>query len=516
MATESVPSSAPGTVILEMKGITKRFPGVTALRKVDFQLRAGEVHVLLGENGAGKSTLIKILTGAYQDFEGEIVLFGKGTRINSPEHAIELGIRAVYQEFNLIPQLDAGRNIFLGEPPRTPVLRLIDHKQIYRRSTEYFKTLGVKIDPRVPVRRLGIASQQMVEISKTLATDARLVVFDEPTAVLTTEEIEHLFTVIRGLTQRGVGVIYISHRLEEIFKIGDRATILRDGEFVATRDLRDARVDIDGLIQLMVGRRLTEKFPKFENQIGAELLRVEHLERDGVLHDISLALRSGEILGIAGLVGAGRTELAKAIFGADRIDSGSVFVEGRPVRIGSPGDAIGLGIGLAPEDRKAEGLVQLLPVDSNIIMACVRTLTRLGVIGRKKKIEITERLAKGLRIATPALSRKVMFLSGGNQQKVVLAKWLASGSRIIIFDEPTRGIDVGAKIEVYNLMNDLIREGVGIIMISSELPELLGMADRILVMHEGRMVAEYPRAEATQEKILLSATGGTEIGAARK
>jgi ribose transport system ATP-binding protein len=498
---------AGGGVILEMRNITKRFPGIIALRDVSFQLKAGEVHVLLGENGAGKSTLIKILTGANPDFEGEIVLFGQPQKINSPQHAIELGISAVYQEFNLVPQLDAGNNIFLRKPLRSGPLRTVDRREMYRRAGGFFSTLGMKIDPTVPVKRLGIAAQQMVEISKTLATNARIVVFDEPTAVLTEEETDHLLTVIRGLTARGVGIIYISHRLEEIFKIGDRATILRDGQYISTVDLKSG-INVDGLIQLMVGRRLTEQFPKVQVPLGPELLRVEHITRKGVLHDLSFSVHAGEIVGIAGLVGAGRTELAKAIFAADPIDSGQVFLEGKPVRFASPRDAIRRHIGLAPEDRKAEGLVQLLPVDSNIIMASVGSITRGGVISARKRSELTHRLVKGLRIVTPNVRRKVMYLSGGNQQKVVLAKWLASGCRVIIFDEPTRGIDVGAKVEVYTLMNDLIHQGVGIVMISSELPELLGMADRILVMHEGRFTAEYPRASATQEKILLSATGG--------
>jgi len=496
-----------GETILEMRNISKRFPGIVALKDVSFELKAGEVHVLLGENGAGKSTLVKILTGANADFEGEIVLFGKSQKIESPEHAIDLGISAVYQEFNLIPQLNAGKNIFLRKPPLKGFLRTVDWREMYRRASSYFTTLGMKIDPTIPVKRLGIAAQQMVEISKTLATNARIVVFDEPTAVLTDEETNHLLTVINGLKARGVGIIYISHRLEEIFKIGDRATILRDGQFISTVDLQGG-IDVDGLIQLMVGRRLTEQFPKIDVPLGPELLRAEHIIRKGVLKDISLSVHSGEIVGIAGLVGAGRTELAKAIFGADPIDSGRIFLEGKPVRITSPRDAIHHQIGLAPEDRKAEGLVLLLPVDSNIIMASVGRISRMGVIFSRMKDELTKRLVKDLHIATPNVRRKVVFLSGGNQQKVVLAKWLASNCRVIIFDEPTRGIDVGGKVEVYNLMNDLIRQGVGIVMISSELPELLGMADRILVIHEGRLTAEYPRAIATQEKILFSATGG--------
>ncbi|NPV53930.1 MAG: sugar ABC transporter ATP-binding protein [Firmicutes bacterium] len=497
-----------------MKDITKRFPGVLALNKVRFQLRRGEVHVLLGENGAGKSTLIKILTGAYKPDEGTILLRGEEIRIDNPAHAQALGISAVYQEFNLIPHLDAGKNIFLGrEPLKEDVVKIIDKRAIYERSSNLLESLGAKIDPRIPVKRLGVASQQMVEIAKALAANAEILVLDEPTAVLTEEETERLFSVVRNLTARGVAVIYISHRLEEVAQIGDRATVFRDGEYVATVDLKGADIDIDYLIQLMVGRRLDEKFPKARVEPGCEVLRVTNLSRKGVLHDISFSLRSGEILGLAGLVGAGRTELARAIFGADPIDGGEIYVEGRLVRIRSPRDAIALQIGLAPEDRKTEGLVQLLPVDRNIILASAGRVSHRGILNLRRQSEVSWDLVRSLRIVTPNLKQKVMYLSGGNQQKVVLAKWLASQSRIIIFDEPTRGIDVGAKVEVYQLMNELVRRGVGIIMISSELPEILAMSDRILVLHEGRITAELTREEATQEKILRYAAGGGERAA---
>ena len=495
--------------ILEMKGITKHFPGVLALDKVDFNLRAGEVHVLLGENGAGKSTLIKILTGAFKPDGGTISLFGKPIHINNPLHARELGISAVYQEFNLVPYLDASKNIFLGrEPTRGRPIKVLNKRLMYQKGAELLAVLGAKLNMRIPVNKMGVAAQQIIEIAKALATDAKILVLDEPSAVLTEEEIERLFSLIRLLTARGVGIIYISHRLEELKQIADRVTVLRDGEYIETIEVAKDKIDIDRLIKLMVGRELKEQFPKEAVQAGEVLLEIKGLTRRGIIEHIDLTLREGEILGIAGLMGAGRTEVARAVFGADPIDGGEIFVKNKRVRIKGPRDAIGKGIGLAPEDRKRDGLIQQLPVDSNINLASMDRICSGGVINKAKLFAASSKLMNSLRIVTPSLKQKVVNLSGGNQQKVVLAKWLASEAKIMILDEPTRGIDVGAKVEVYQLMNELVRHGVGIIMISSELPELLAMSDRILVMHEGRITGELSRAEASQEKILRLASGG--------
>ena len=495
-------------VVLEMKNITKRFPGVLALDQVQLTLRRGEVHVLLGENGAGKSTLIKTITGAYIPDEGEIFLEGRQVKFDSPLHAQKLGISAVYQEFNLIPELDAAKNIFLGKELMVGKTIKLNSREMYRKSEEYLETIGAKINPRIPVKNLGVAAQQMVEIAKAIATDCKILILDEPTAVLTNQEIDKLFQVVETLTKRGVAIIFISHRLEEINRIGDRVTVMRDGAYVDTIEVEKGKLNTNYLVKLMVGREITDKFPKISVTIGEEILRVEHLNRKQVLRDINLTLHAGEILGIGGLVGAGRTEAVKAIFGADPIDSGEITVFGKKAVIRQPKDAIRLGIGLAPEDRKVEGLNLGMSIKDNIIMASVDKISRCGVIGRRKRTEIPEELKENLRIVTPSINQMVGNLSGGNQQKVVLAKWLASDSRIVIFDEPTRGIDVGAKVEVYQLMNQLISRGVGIIMISSELPELLAMSDRILVMHEGRITGELSHEEASQEKVLRLASGG--------
>ena len=495
-------------VVLEMKNITKRFPGVLALDKVQLTLHRGEVHVLLGENGAGKSTLIKTITGAYIPDEGEIFLEGKPVRFDSPLHAQKLGISAVYQEFNLIPELDAAKNIFLGKELMVGKTIKLNSREMYRKSEEYLETIGAKLNPRIPIKNLGVAAQQMVEIAKAIATDCKILILDEPTAVLTNQEIDRLFQVVETLTKRGVAIIFISHRLEEINRIGDRVTVMRDGAYVDTIQVEKGKLDTDYLVKLMVGREITNKFPKINVAIGEEILRVEHLNRKNVLKDINLTLHAGEILGIGGLVGAGRTEAVKAIFGADPIDSGEITVFGKKALIRQPKDAIRLGIGLAPEDRKVEGLNLGMSIKDNIIMASVDKISRCGVIGRRRRTSIPEELKDNLRIVTPSINQMVGNLSGGNQQKVVLAKWLASDSRIVIFDEPTRGIDVGAKVEVYQLMNQLISRGVGIIMISSELPELLAMSDRILVMHEGRITGELSHEEASQEKVLRLSSGG--------
>lgn len=494
-------------IILEIKNVTKRFPGVLALDKVQLTLKKGEVHVLLGENGAGKSTLIKTLTGAYVPDEGEMFFDGEKIKLESPLHAQKLGISAVYQEFNLIPELDAAKNIFLGKELMAGHSIKLNHKEMYRKSAEYLKEIGANINLHTPVKSLGVASQQMVEIAKAISTDCKVLILDEPTAVLTNQEIDKLFEVVETLKKKGVAIVFISHRLEEINRIGDKVTVMRDGTYVETVDVEKGNLDTDYLVKLMVGREITNKFPKVKIEIGEEILKVKNLNRKGVLHDINLSLHKGEILGIGGLVGAGRTETVKAIFGADKIDSGEITLFGKKVHIKQPIDAIRLGIGLAPEDRKVEGLNLGMSIKDNIIMASADRISKMGVINKKKRQEIPDSLKEELKIVTPNINQLAGNLSGGNQQKVVLSKWIASHSKIVIFDEPTRGIDVGAKVEVYQLMNQLIQQGVGIIMISSELPELLAMSDRIIVMHEGRITGELKGEEATQEDVLKLASG---------
>jgi ribose transport system ATP-binding protein len=489
-----------------MRHIGKQYPGVKALDDVSLTVGVGEVHALLGENGAGKSTLMKILAGAQPRDTGDILLNGKPVTIDSPQSAMELGISIIYQEFNLVPYLTVGENIFLGREPRAAIPGFVDFREMYRRSQEIIDRLGVRIDARATVEHLSIAQQQMVEIARATSRQSRIIVMDEPSATLTDHELKALFELIRQLKSEGVSVVYISHRLEEVFEVCDRATIMRDGHHVATRDVAD--LTRDEIIRLMVGRELKDAIPKVAATPGASALKVTNLRRNGVLHDVSFEVRAGEVLGFAGLVGAGRTETARAIFGADPIDGGTIEVFGKPVQIHSPQDAIRNGIGLVTEDRKQQGLVLGMTVRENTTLAHLDALASLGFIRRRQENEVAEKYRSDLAIKTPTIEQEARNLSGGNQQKVVLAKWLFTGSKILIFDEPTRGIDVGAKSEIYKLMNQLAAEGVAIIMISSELPEVLGMSDRILVMHEGKIAGELSRAEATQEKIMHLATGG--------
>jgi ribose transport system ATP-binding protein len=489
--------------LIRAEGVRKEFPGVLALNNVDFNLRPGEVHVLLGENGAGKSTLIKIFSGLYKKDGGKIVVAGKETEIGSPIEALKLGISTIYQEFNLVSTLTVAENIFLGKEKIK--YGLIDWKGMYLDANNLLESLDMHVDSRTIIRNLGVAEKQMVEIAKALSEKAKILILDEPTAVLTSREIEKLFSIIKSLRNQGVGIIYISHRLDEIPLVADRVTVLRDGALVGTIGIGEGNQDT--WIRMMVGRELKDKFPARKVERGEELLRVENLSRTGILEDISLTLHRGEVLGISGLVGAGRTELGRAIFGADRISGGTITLRGKAITIGSPSDAIANGICYLPEDRKTHGVVLALTVRDNLTLASLDRLCVNSIISRKKENKLAGDYALKLQIRTPSLERKVMFLSGGNQQKVVIAKWLCAQSDIFVFDEPTRGIDVGAKVEVYNLMNELVRQGAGIIMISSELPEILGMSDHILVMRKGRITGEFEREEATQEKILSRAWG---------
>ena len=492
--------------VLEMRGISKTYPGVVALSGVDFCVLPGEVHALVGENGAGKSTLIKILAGADTKDAGQIIIDGSEAHVTSPQEAMRLGVSIIYQEFNLVPYMNAAENIFLGREPASAVPGMIDFGKMYADAEAIISELGVALDVRAPMNQLSVAQQQMVEIAKATSRKSRIIAMDEPSATLTEHELENLFALIRRLKAEGVSIIYISHRLEEIFQIADRVTVLRDGALVATKQVADT--DREDIIRMMVGRELKEKIPKVAAAPGEVALEVKNLNRAGVLRDISLQVRRGEILGIAGLVGAGRTEVARAIFGADPIDSGQILINGKPVVIRSPKHAISLGIGLVTEDRKALGLVLGMAVRENISLANLGLLSRFGFISRRKEREVARKYVEDILIKTPSVEQAVQNLSGGNQQKVVLAKWLFTESKILIFDEPTRGIDVGAKTEIYQLMNRLAESGVAIIMISSELLEVLGMSDRILVMHEGEIAGELSREEATQEQIMHLATGG--------
>ena len=488
--------------ILRMVQIDKRFPGVHALDHVDFELQQGEVHVLLGENGAGKSTLMKVLSGSLRADSGQIFLHGKEIHSLSPEHARELGIGMVYQELSLVPALSVAENIFLGKPHRSK-LGAIDWRRIYREAERSLAELGVEIDPKREVRRLDVAEQQLTEIARVLTAQPKIVLLDEPTSALSDAERERLFALIHRLRQRGVGIVYISHRLAEVPLVGQRVTVMRDGKVIG--NLPVAQADEQTLVSMMVGRRLTEQYPKERTAPGKRVMRLENLSVEGCLHEVSFELREGEVLGIFGLMGAGQPELTRAIFGLARISSGRIWIDDHEQHIHSPTDAIRHGIGLLTRDRR-QSLVPVLPIPPNVTLANISQLAMHRTIGLRSENKEAAEYIQSLRIQPARLNRPVMFLSGGNQQKVVLARWLFSKARILIFDEPTRGIDVGAKAEVFTLMNQLTKNKVAIVMVSSEMPEILAMADRILVMRSGRFTAELAAGEATQEKLLRYAS----------
>ncbi len=503
-------SSSDG-IILRMRKINKSFAGVHALQNVDFDLNKGQVNVLLGENGAGKSTLIKIITGAYSCDAGEIELYGKPYRCKSAIDAQRMGISVVYQEFNLMPKMKVYENIFISNGiTKNGFLHILDRKEMIARSNELLKSLGANFKATEVVANLGVAQKQMVEIAKALSFDAKLIIFDEPTAVLTAPEIRQLMDIIRKLKAQGIGIVYISHRLEEIYEIGDIVTILRDGKNVCVLDLQEKQYSVDEIIAHMVGRTLKEKFPKQHFELGEEILRVERLSSPDRFDNVSFTLHKGEILSMAGLVGAGRTEVAKTIFGALPKSSGKIFLYGQEIIIQEPADAIRNGISLLPEDRKDEGLVQNLAIEVNLMMVDYKRFQKRGVFRKNLKQKYCLAMAERLTLNTRNMHMRVSDLSGGNQQKVSLGKWLFGDCKVIILDEPTRGVDVGAKVEIYNAINNLVQQGIGVIMISSEMPEILGMSDRILVMCEGRITAEILRKDATQESILKYATGQEE------
>jgi ribose transport system ATP-binding protein len=508
--TNSAPASDKNELLLRMEGIYKSFPGVQALSDARFDLRYREVHALVGENGAGKSTLMKILGGIYHKDSGHIYLEGQEVEIHNPRMAQHMGISIIHQELNLMPHLTAAQNIFIGREPRAKLPFVMDDRNTNRQAMRLFEMLNLHFDPNVKVADLTVAKQQMIEIAKALSFNAKILVMDEPTAALTDTEIEELFGIIRRLRAQGVGIIHISHRLEELKQISDRVTVMRDGKYIDTLQTADA--PIGKIISLMVGRTIYESAPELPEKPNEEVvLEVRNLNRGRVLRDVSFSLKKGEILGFAGLIGAGRTEAARAIFGADGFDSGEIYIKGQRVYIKSPGDAVLHGIGYLSEDRKRYGLALGMDIKENVAMAAMKKfLSWLGWVDLKKSAVRGQEMVKALNIKTPNLEQKVKFLSGGNQQKVVIGKWLTADTEILIFDEPTRGIDVGAKSEIYKLLNDLAHQGKAIIMISSELPEILRMSHRVVVMCEGRVTGILGAHEATQESIMKCATMRSE------
>jgi ribose transport system ATP-binding protein len=489
--------------VLQMRGICKRYPGVQALRDAALEVRTGEVHVLLGENGAGKSTLMKILSGAVQRDTGEILLDGKPVGIPHPAAARRLGISTIYQELSLVPHLTVAENIFLGKAP-TSWPGVVDWTRMRLGAARILESLGTSLDPDAPVRTLRLAQQQMVEIARALTDAARILVMDEPTSALSEREVAQLFATIARLTATGVAVVYISHRMEEVFRIGQRVTVLRDGSHIATRNIDE--VSVPELVRLMADREVSDHYPRRAHARGEELLRVDRVGGGG-LRDVSLVLHRGEVLGIAGLVGAGRTRLARAMIGADPVERGRIAIRGRTVRIDSPAAAARARIGFLPEDRKQHGLVLGLSLERNVAMSHLDALSRFGVMNRRAERREAESAIARLRIRTPDAAQRVLHLSGGNQQKVVLAKWLAAQAEILIFDEPTRGIDVAARHDIYVLINALAAEGAGVIMISSDLPEVVGMSDRLIVMRGGAIQAEFSSRDVSDAAVLQAALG---------
>lgn len=498
--------------LLYMQGIGKQFPGVKALDNVNLSVRAGEIMALVGENGAGKSTLMKILNGVYIADEGTVYWQGQAMNFHAPGDAQAAGISMIHQELALIPYLDAGKNIYLGREPQLAP-GIIDWRKLYQNAQRELDALGLPIDAKVPVRFYSIAQQQMIEVAKALSMNAQLIVMDEPTSSLTDREVETLFDQMRALRERGVAIIFISHRMEEIFTIADRVTVLRDGGYVDTKNISD--ITPDDVIRMMVGREVGQIYERGASATQDDtVLEVKNLSRGNVVRDVSFSLKRGEILGFAGLVGAGRTELAETIFGARPANSGQILLNGQPISITHPSHAIRNGIGLVPEDRKKQGLFLRMSVGANIVMAKLRQLLALIFIRHGEAGRIADDFVERLKVRTPSSQQIVGNLSGGNQQKVVIAKWLTLEPQVLILDEPTRGIDVGAKAEIYRLMHQLAEQGVSIIMISSELPEVLGVSDRVLVMHEGHITGEFDAQTATQDMIMEAATGSITVGSA--
>lgn len=492
-----------GEYIVEVSGVSKGFPGVLALDNVSFNLKAGEVLALLGENGAGKSTLMKILSGIYEKDSGTIKILGEEVHDMSPKKAQELGVAIIHQELNMCSHLTVAENIFLGrEKTKSGIL---SDKEMEEQAKSILDKLNMDISPDTIVGDLAVSKQQMVEIAKALSTNAKILIMDEPTSALTSKEIDDLFRIIRQLKAEGCAIVYISHRLEELQHIVDRVTILRDGQYITSMDFADT--DLEEIISNMVGREIKEKFPRVSCKKGKKIFEVKNLNAGKMVRDVSFELYEGEIVGIAGLMGAGRTETTRAIFGVDAKESGEIILDGKSIIINRPMDAIKAGIVLAPEDRKKDGLCTKLSIKENIALPNLDIICdKLGIVNRKKEKAMTQKAVSDLRIKTPNMEVNAGSLSGGNQQKVVVGKWLARNSRVVIFDEPTRGIDVAAKVEIYNLMNELKKQGIGVLFVSSEMPEVMGISDKIIVMCDGKITGEMITEEATQDAILKYAT----------
>lgn len=494
--------------LLELKKISKYFPGVKALESIDLDIYPGEIHGIIGENGAGKSTLIKILTGAHSNDEGKIFIEGKEIKINGPRDAMNYGITAIYQELNTIPHLTVAENVYLGRELKTSQRRgFLKIKEMIEKSKALLNDLGQNIDTASNISKLGIGKQQMIEIAKALSINTKILIMDEPTSSLTDREVKELLRTVKELKAKGISVIYISHRLEEVMEICDTITVMRDGKKIETRS-RNEVDSIDTLIKLMVGRSLEKQYPKIKVQIGEESLRVENLTKEGVFKNINFNVHKGEIVAVAGLVGAGRTEVMRTIFGVDKYDSGNIYINGSKVNIKCPRDAMNLGIAFLTEDRKGQGLILDQDINYNVNISSLDKVKKRILLNIANMKERTIDNIKKLNIKPQKQDFIVGQLSGGNQQKVVIGKWLNTNANIFIIDEPTRGIDVGSKVEVYNVLNELIKKGAAVIMVSSELPEVLGISDRIFVMHEGEMKAEINIEEANQENIMHAATGG--------
>ena len=486
-----------------MQHIKKTFPGVKALDDVQFELRSGEVMALLGENGAGKSTLMKILSGVYTRDEGELVIFGKEYGNLTPKQAQQAGVAIIHQELNMCRHLSVAENMFLGREKKGKVC--LRNSEMEEEARKILEELGLDINPKQTVGELPVSKQQMIEIAKALSVNAKILIMDEPTSALTSKEIKELFRIIHQLKDKGCGIVYISHRLEELQHITDRVTIMRDGHYITSGEFHD--FSMDEIIANMVGREIKEKFPRVECKKGKKIFEVNGLNAGRMVRDINFSLYEGEIVGFAGLMGAGRTETTRAIFGVDAKESGRLFLDGKEIDIKNPMDAIKQGIVLAPEDRKKDGLCTKLSIRQNLTLPNLDLIcNKLGVINKQKEEELCEKAVQDLKIKTPGVEVDAATLSGGNQQKVVVGKWLARNSKVVIFDEPTRGIDVGAKVEIYNLMNDLKKQGIAVMFVSSEMPEVLGIADRIIVMCDGRITGEIMAKEATQNQILTMAT----------
>lgn len=494
--------------VVEMKNIHKSFFNVQVLKGVDFNLIPGEIHALMGENGAGKSTLMKILTGIHKSNSGEILYKGELVEYHSPKEAEKAGIAVIHQELNIIPYLTVAENMFLGKELKRQPFGILKTKEMNEKTKENLNRLGIDIDPQKEAGELSVGQQQMIEIARAIAAETEVLIMDEPTAALTDREIETLFTVINQLRREGVAIIYISHRMEEIFRMCDRITVLRDGQSIGTKITSET--DFEEIVKMMVGRELGERFPERTAEIGGDRFVVEDLSLEGIFNNISFNVRKGEILGVAGLMGAGRTEIMETIFGARKKKSGRIYMDGKELNIRKPHHAIAAGIGFITEDRKDEGLVLGLTVRENLAIPNLKKLSKSAVIQKQKEKQWTEEMIQKLRIKTSGPEQEVKSLSGGNQQKVVFGKWLGTEPKLLILDEPTRGVDVGAKKEIYSIMNELTEKGFSIIMVSSELPEILGMSDRVMVIHEGKLSAILDKKVASQEKIMEAATGGVK------